>query len=500
MLFGCRSLTSAATTAATAVDQGRKRIVIYWFRLGDLRLLDNQALTRACLLAKGTKSEPIDGALLPIFCFDDQIFGARAVSAWGNLKCGPKRAQFIIESVTDLRQSLHTHLQTPLLVASGEPARMVDQILTQLKSYNQNETTKAYTDVQIVCQDETAPQEREAVSSVSSILRRHITNGDLDAESNVTAVWGSFLHAGKSMPYPNTRAGMPDLFSRFKADVQKKYKLPQAVLPIPQSIPIRLPPNILDSSMATYMPTLRDLSYTPDQMAHAERRETARGALDFLGGETAALARVKNYIARQCALQDFCDTRNGLIGASYSSKLSPWLAHGCVSPRTVALEAKHYVSTRRQPKGTYIYTVCLVQRDFCRYYAAKHGKRIFYRHGPQLQKRLARNKTKLVSTPLETETATRLFDAWTTGQTGYPFIDACMRELHATGYLSMRGRLNVASFLIFDLDLDWRRGADWFQSQLLDYDVSLNWVVSSQYRNCRYVIRSLTSHLFCCLL
>jgi deoxyribodipyrimidine photo-lyase len=53
--------------------------------------------------------------------------------------------------------------------------------------------------------------------------------------------------------------------------------------------------------------------------------------------------------------------------------------------------------------------------------------------------------------------------------------------------MSMRGRLNVASFLIFDLGLDWRRGADWFQSQLLDYDVSLNWVVSSQYRNCRYM-------------
>jgi deoxyribodipyrimidine photo-lyase len=145
------------------------------------------------------------------------------------------------------------------------------------------------------------------------------------------------------------------------------------------------------------------------------------------------------------------------------------------------------VSTRRQPKGTYIYTVCLVQRDFCRYYAAKHGNRIFYRHGPQLQKRLLKNKTKAMSTPLETETATRLFDAWTSGQTGYPFIDACMRELHATGYMSMRGRLNVASFLIFDLGLDWRHGADWFQSQLLDYDVSLNWVVSSQYRNCRYM-------------
>jgi DNA photolyase len=290
MWFGCRSLSSAAATnITTAVNQGKRRIVIYWFRLGDLRLLDNQALTRACLLAKGTKSEPIAGALLPIFCFDDQIFGARAVSAWGNLKCGPKRAQFVIDSVADLRQSLHTHLQAPLLVASGEPARMVDQILAQLKSYNENETT----DVQIVCQDETAPEEREAVDSVSNVLRQHIANGGLDAESSLTAVWGSFLHAGKGMPYPNTRAGMSDLFSRFKSDVQKKYKLPQAVLPIPQNIPTQLPQILLNSSMATYMPTLQDLGYTPDQIAHAEHSD-ARGVLDFVGGETAALARVKH--------------------------------------------------------------------------------------------------------------------------------------------------------------------------------------------------------------
>jgi len=50
-----------------------------------------------------------------------------------------------------------------------------------------------------------------------------------------------------------------------------------------------------------------------------------------------------------------------------------------------------------------------------------------------------------------------------------------MRELAVTGFMSNRGRQNVASFLVHDLNLDWRSGADWFESSLLDYDVGSNW-------------------------
>ncbi len=63
---------------------------------------------------------------------------------------------------------------------------------------------------------------------------------------------------------------------------------------------------------------------------------------------------------------------------------------------------------------------------------------------------------------------------WTTGQTGHPFVDAGMRELRATGYLSNRMRQVVASYLIHDLKVDWRAGAAWFESQLIDYDVYSN--------------------------
>lgn len=56
-----------------------------------------------------------------------------------------------------------------------------------------------------------------------------------------------------------------------------------------------------------------------------------------------------------------------------------------------------------------------------------------------------------------------------------PLVDANMRELAATGFMSNRGRQNVASYLVLELGVDWRRGADWFEHLLLDHDVTSNW-------------------------
>jgi deoxyribodipyrimidine photo-lyase len=66
------------------------------------------------------------------------------------------------------------------------------------------------------------------------------------------------------------------------------------------------------------------------------------------------------------------------------------------------------------------------------------------------------------------------FEAWINGRTGNQLIDAGMRELFLTGYLSNRMRQIVASYLIYDLECDWRKGAQWFESQLIDYDVYSN--------------------------
>jgi deoxyribodipyrimidine photo-lyase len=99
---------------------------------------------------------------------------------------------------------------------------------------------------------------------------------------------------------------------------------------------------------------------------------------------------------------------------------------------------------------------------FRRFYAAKQGNRIFHAGGP-------------AGLRLPWSADPELWERWAAGTTGMPLVDANMRELQQTGWMSNRGRQNVASYLALDLGVDWRRGADLFEHLLLDYDVASNW-------------------------
>ena len=155
-------------------------------------------------------------------------------------------------------------------------------------------------------------------------------------------------------------------------------------------------------------------------------------------------------------------TRNALFGVDTSTRFSPWLAHGCLSPRTIYAEVKRFEEEVESNESTYWVIFELMWRDFFRFSAMRHGRRIFFKGG------IRRNPPDSVINPT-------YFNAWANGQTGIPFIDANMRELKATGFMSNRGRQNVASFLSQNLNVDWRMGAAWFETMLLDYDVYSNW-------------------------
>ncbi|HEY9881908.1 MAG TPA: FAD-binding domain-containing protein, partial [Leptolyngbyaceae cyanobacterium] len=90
------------------------------------------------------------------------------------------------------------------------------------------------------------------------------------------------------------------------------------------------------------------------------------------------------------------------------------------------------------------------------------GNRIFYPSGLQ-------------GLPIKWKQDWERFDVWRRGETGFPLVDANMRELAATGFMSNRGRQNVASFLTKNLGIDWRMGAEWFESLLIDHDVCSNY-------------------------
>jgi len=197
--------------------------------------------------------------------------------------------------------------------------------------------------------------------------------------------------------------------------------------------------------------------------------DDTRSALpdNFKGGENFALSRVKDYIWNKDLLRVYFDTRNGMIGSDYSTKFAPWLALGNISPRYIARECRRYEQERVQNKSTYWVVFELLWRDYFKFFAKKHGTSIFQIDGT-IGKRDHVNKRKWGLDPKQIQ-------AWKDGMTGYPLVDANMRELAATGFQSNRGRQNVCSFLTIDMNMDWRYGAEHFEELLLDYDVHSNW-------------------------
>jgi deoxyribodipyrimidine photo-lyase len=113
-------------------------------------------------------------------------------------------------------------------------------------------------------------------------------------------------------------------------------------------------------------------------------------------------------------------------------------------------------------EDTYWLIFELIWRDYFRYISQKHGNKIFQLNG-------------IVKQKYEWELNARKFEKWTQGKTPEPFVNANMKELAATGFMSNRGRQNVASFWAKEWEQDWRAGAAWFESLLIDYDVHSNY-------------------------
>ena len=164
------------------------------------------------------------------------------------------------------------------------------------------------------------------------------------------------------------------------------------------------------------------------------------------GGRTAGLIALKTGVKEQ---QHYSTTHNLLV--HNTSKLSAYIKFGCVSIREVYHAFKHNHDFIRQ----------LIWRDF---YA-----NILYSY-PQVLGHSLKPKFDTIKWSYNN----KHFEAWKKGLTGYPVVDAGMRELNATGYMHNRSRLIVASFLIKTLLIDWRKGEKYFASNLTDYDVASN--------------------------
>ncbi|PMM58050.1 DASH family cryptochrome [Vibrio splendidus] len=185
---------------------------------------------------------------------------------------------------------------------------------------------------------------------------------------------------------------------------------------------------------------------------------------NFKGGEQAGLAHLHDYFSHPYAHQ-YKQTRNAFDGKENSTKFSPWLALGCVSPKTIYRSLVQFEAKHGSNDSTYWIFFELLWREYFYWKCLSKGPSLF-QNGTDNQN---------IDSGLATNTTQQNFANWKCGNTGYPIVDACMRQLNATGYMSNRGRQLTASCLIYELGVDWRNGAAYFESQLVDYDVASNW-------------------------
>lgn len=180
------------------------------------------------------------------------------------------------------------------------------------------------------------------------------------------------------------------------------------------------------------------------------------------GGESSALKQLEYYLFESHQLLNYKQTRNGLDGWDFSSKLSAWLANGSLSVRQVLAELERFEQQVEANESTYWLFFELLWREYFYWYAMKHQSVLFQFGGVQKKR------------PLSSFWPQR-FARWCAGNTPYPIVNACMKQLNATGFMSNRGRQLVASCLVHELGLDWRYGAAYFEQQLIDFDVAANY-------------------------
>jgi deoxyribodipyrimidine photo-lyase len=419
--------------------------VIVWFR-NDLRLLDNAVVARAATLY-GQSSATTE--VLPVYVFDETYFKA---SKRGMSRFGAGRAKFTLECVADLKKSLNV-IGSDLLVRCGK----TEDVFTELLLTGENTKTVILTQTEVTSEETDMDQMIEKLAKDKA--------GRDGGSVSMERLWGSTLYHIDDLPF-NANDGLndlPDVFTPFRNKVESKCAV-RSIIPAPQANALGAVPAV---DQMEKMPTPSDLPFSSQDLAAScddliKRGHDERAVLNFIGGESHALARVKYYIWDSDLLATYFETRNGMLGGDYSTKLAPWLALGCVSPRFVVSEIRRYESERVENKSTYWVIFELIWRDFFKFFALKHGNSIFHLDGTAGRRASWKQDSKIL-------------EAWKTGSTGYPLIDANMRELAATGFMSNRGRQNVASWLALDAGIDWRHGADWFEHHLLDYDTASNW-------------------------
>jgi len=474
-----------------------QRVLVYLLRR-DLRLADNPVFHEISRL--NSQSQKPFTHVLPVFVFPSEQIEVsgflqqgekspypEARSATGRFwRCGKLRAKFLAESVWDLKQDLEK-AQSGLIVRVGSVKDAVQSLIDGYRASKDAEIAEVW------MTSEPTWEEKKEEDAVKTIL-------DKEKLPLRMFVDEKYFIDDRDLPDQNPRH-ISDVFTNFRKTVEPLRDAPRKELPKPdklpalpdhipgQAAPFEVPDSLEGVLQALYKPLDASETIPNPPQKHGDFK-----TYKFHGGSKAGLDRIRHLIDIG-AMTDYKETRNGLLGSDFSTKLSAWLALGSITARQVHWRMIEFEDGKTdlgksapgygkgENRGTYGVRFELLWRDYMRLCALKFGPRLFYVDGYRQQNQeknfisspytnSTSKKNKGGSNDFDTKAAVERF---LNGTTGTGLIDAAQRELYVTGWTSNRARQNVASYLAKHLSIDWRLGAEWYEMNLIDYDASSNW-------------------------
>ena len=263
---------------------------------------------------------------------------------------------------------------------------------------------------------------------------------------NVNSLWQSSLFSNDQLPFDIN--DLPNVFTNFRKTIELSGIKPNKPVNTPEKL--FNTDSITDNHLVLF--NVKTIDYQKSSFPISYK--------DFMGGEKAGISYLKKYFNSEKP-STYKKTRNELMGINFSTKMSPWLSNGFLSSRQIFNFLEDYENKKTKNESTYWIFFELMWRDYFRFIFKKFGNNIFHKQGLKFFK-------------AKVEHSTNNFNLWMVGETKNKFINAGMVELKETGFLSNRMRQIVASYLVNELACDWRAGAAWFESQLIDYDVYSN--------------------------
>lgn len=357
------------------------------------------------------KAVETEKPVVPVYILDDSLLSQHPL---GINRMGEHRKNFLFETLLNLSESVQ-QAGNRLWIYKGNTSVILRNIYKQINAEA------------IFAQSEYAPEEIRIELELKPIV-------------NLRLIDGSMLFTPSMVPFSPMQS--PFYYTAYK---NKVWELGPLVRPLPT---------------VTQLPSLNELEQSRPNQLFVPTKTNAQ--LIFKGGENEGLKRLDDYFSTNAPLH-YSETRNALHGKDYSSWLAPWLANGALSVRLVWQRLSQLMPVNNiEIESVKTLKEQLIWRDYFRYLMMRYGNRLFWFKG-------LRSSEPSMFNDRET------FEKWRLGQTGEPIVDALMRELFHTGFMSNRGRMLVSYYLAKELKVNWQWGAAWFESMLMDYDVYSNY-------------------------